>query len=685
MNSENNTLITILIVDDEPSNLQVLLEFLGNRNYRVLIAAGGIEAINIANSVQPDLILLDILMPGMDGFEVCKKLKNTDETREIPIIFMSALSDTDNKIKGFDLGAADYITKPFNQKETLARIETHLSITRLRKNLKEQNTRLEIEIKERIKAQEELQESKALLQAAMDHSPAGIAIADAPDGKLRYVNDSGLEISGKNKKEIVNGIGIDEYVASWQVFHFDGTAYKTDEIPLARAIMYGEICSREFIIRRPNNEDRIVLANAAPVYNAQGKITAGIAVFLDISERKRAEQEKLNLQAQIQKTQKMESIGNLAGGIAHDFNNILFPIMGMSELLLEDFPQGSLEYENAQEIFKAGKRGSDLVKQILAFSHQDKHETMPVRIQHVLKEVLNLSRSVIPSNIEIIRNIQADCGMVMAEPTQIHQVAMNLITNAFHALEQGMGKINVKLEETILEDKDIYSDLADNSLLPGKYAVLSVSDTGCGIDPDKINRIFEPYYTTKKQGKGTGLGLAVTYGIVKKYHGDIKVVSEIGKGSTFNVFFPLMEKNAEHVLPKKIEKILGGSENILLVDDEEPIADLEKQMLKRLGYNVTVRTSSIEAFEVFKIKPDMFDLVISDMTMPNMTGDQLAEKLLLLRPDIPIIICTGYSERINDERIKASGIKGLLMKPLLKSDMAEMIRNVLDEAKDSAQ
>jgi len=393
-------------------------------------------------------------------------------------------------------------------------------------------------------------------------------------------------------------------------------------------------------------------------------------IITDITHRKKME-------ARLLQAQKMESIGSLAGGIAHDFNNILFPIVGMAELLLEDLPLESLEHENVQEILKAGKRAGDLVNQILAFSRQSDHKLMPVRVQQILKEVLKLSRSAIPSDIEITMDIQSDCGLIMANATQVHQIAMNLITNAFHAVEPRGGKISVKLREIELG----CDDLTDSSLKPGRYVMLTISDTGCGIKPEISDRIFEPYFTTKEQGKGTGLGLSIVYGIIKEYRGDIKVYSEVGKGTTFNVYLPLMERSLDTAPIPLAEIHETGTEHILLIDDEEPIAQLEKQMLQRLGYNVTVRTSSIEGLEAFKANPGGFDLILTDMTMPNMTGNQLARELISVKPGIPIIICTGFSERMNREKIEACGIKGFLMKPVLKAEMAHLVRKVIDESK----
>ncbi len=401
-------------------------------------------------------------------------------------------------------------------------------------------------------------------------------------------------------------------------------------------------------------------------------------IFQDITERKKTESEREKFQAQLTQIQKMESIGSLAGGIAHDFNNILFPIVGLSEMMLDDFPPGSIEHQNLQEIYQAGKRGRKLVQQILSFSRQSENQPIPVHIQRILKEVLKLCRATIPADIPMTQDIKTDCGPVMADPTQIHQIIMNLITNAYHAVESAGGTISIQLTEMDVTSTDDPSD----DLVPGRYAVLTVSDTGIGIDGAVIDKIFDPYFTTKEKGRGTGLGLATVYGIVKAHKGDIRVYSDVGKGATFHVYLPLMEKSQEFKPEKEIMMPLPtGTEHILLVDDEKAIVHLEKQMLERLGYQTSVFTSSRDALTAFKTEPTLFDFVITDMNMPNMNGMKLATELIAIRPDIPIILCTGFSERINNKKAEAQGIRGLLMKPVGMKDLAKKIQEVLDTIK----
>jgi len=425
----------------------------------------------------------------------------------------------------------------------------------------------------------------------------------------------------------------------------------------------GEECSFEIFIN-----EQYQLYRTVPLYSEAGLIQRILVVVENITHQKK-------LEVQLQQAQKMESIGNLAGGIAHDFNNLLYPIIGFAEMLKEDLPPDSPEHESAQEIFNAGKRGGELVKQILAFSRQSDHKLQPVRIQKILKEVLKLTRSSIPTDIEIHQEIQQDCGSVMAEATQLHQISMNLITNAYHAVEDTSGIISVQLKEIRMDD----GDLNDSPLKPGEYAILSVSDNGPGIPRNVMNNIFEPYFTTKEKGKGTGLGLAVVYGIVKEHNGDIKVYSEEGEGTTFNVYLPLIKKSIEPIVNGRVLVLPTGTERLLLVDDEESVVRLEKQMLERLGYNVDTQSNSIDALEMFKANPNNYDLVVTDMTMPNMTGDKLAKEILSVRPGMPIIICTGFSERINKEQAEGIGVSGFLMKPVVKSEMAQMVRKVLDD------
>ncbi|MEA3437947.1 MAG: PAS domain S-box protein [Thermodesulfobacteriota bacterium] len=394
----------------------------------------------------------------------------------------------------------------------------------------------------------------------------------------------------------------------------------------------------------------------------------------DVTERILSERKVTKLQEQLTQALKMEAIGTLAGGIAHDFNNILFPMFGYLEMMLEDVPKESPLRGHLVEVFSGAKRARDLIKQILTFSRQSDHERKPLETQRVIKEALKLIKSSLPTTIEISKDIQKDCGLVLADPTQIHQIVMNLCTNAYHAMEETGGKLTTTLKEVELAAED----LKDSSMIPGPHVCLTVADTGPGMEQSIIDRIFDPYFTTKEEGKGSGLGLAVIHGIVKNHGGYISVYSEPGRGAEFKVYLPVIKKQKETAKFETDTPIQKGTERILLVDDQDLIVDMERQMLERLGYHITARTSSIEALEAFRANPDKFDLVITDMTMPNMTGDKLAGEMIKIRPHIPIILCTGFSEMISQEGAESLGLKGFLMKPVVLKELSSVIRKVLD-------
>ena len=370
----------------------------------------------------------------------------------------------------------------------------------------------------------------------------------------------------------------------------------------------------------------------------------------------------------------MEAIGTLAGGIAHDFNNILSAIMGYTEIALSEAEKQTSLYANLKEVFQAGERAINLVKQILAFSRQAEQEIKPVQVRLIAKEALRFLRASLPTTIEIHQNNLSD-SLVMADPTQIHQVIMNLCTNAAHAMREKGGVLGVKLTEVEL-DTDFTEDHPE--IKPGTYLELSVSDTGHGMSKRILNRIFDPFFTTKGKGEGTGMGLAVVHGIVGSYDGMITASSEPGHGSTFKIYLPAVKRQLEQQV-ESAEPIPTGTERILFVDDEPALVYIGKQTLEPLGYQVTTRTSSIEALELFKAKPDGFDLVITDMTMPNMTGDDLAGELMQIRPETPIILCTGYSAQINQQQAMAMGVRAFVSKPVLIRDLAETIRKVLEK------
>ncbi|MBW1933549.1 MAG: PAS domain S-box protein, partial [Deltaproteobacteria bacterium] len=387
------------------------------------------------------------------------------------------------------------------------------------------------------------------------------------------------------------------------------------------------------------------------------------------------ERDKRRLETQLRQAQKMEAIGTLAGGIAHDFNNILAAIIGYVELVKMKLPEDSEVLPDLDQILKSGFRAKSLVQQILAFSREQELKQRPLQLKYIVKESIKLLRSTLPADIEIKEYIAEDVDIVNSDPTQMQQIIMNLCTNACHAMQKEGGIISVGLGNVELDD---IASAQHMDLDPGIYLRLTVGDTGSGMTSEVMDRIFDPYFTTKDTGIGTGMGLPIVHGIVKNHDGGIIVYSEPGKGSTFHVYLPIAKEVEEHPEAREKETLPRGHERILFVDDEPALAELGKQMLERFGYEVTATASSIDALEMFRSQPDRFDLVMTDMVMPKIRGDRLAKKLVEIRPDIPIIICTGRSEQMSEEKTKRIGIKALVMKPYVMKDLASIVRKVID-------
>ncbi len=522
------------------------------------------------------------------------------------------------------------------------------------------------DITERKKADKALGESEARFKILFEHAPDPIYI-NKLDGTIVDGNQAAERLTGYCRAELI-GKNIAEIGLLTE-----------DDFPRALGVQAknrkGESSGPdEFVLKRKDETMVYAEISAIPVIIEGQELVLGIA--RDVMERRTAEKETKKLEAQLRQAQKMEAIGTLAGGIAHDFNNILSGIVGFAELAMIKTSEESSLHDNLQEIYRAGLRARDLVKQILTFSRQAEQDLQPVRIKLIIKEALRFLRSSLPSSINIRPNIVSD-AQVLADPTQIHQVLMNLCANAKHAMRETGGVLEVALEEVPLNPEIA---IAQSEAGADLYLKLTVADSGEGMPPEVREKIFDPFFTTKGKEEGTGLGLAVVHGVVKSCGGFITVSSMEGKGTIFNVFFPVIQAREE--APAELKgPIPAGSECVLLVDDEKILADIGQQMLERHGYQVVSRTSSIEALELFKAKPDHFDLVITDMTMPNMSGLELASEIIVLRPQMPIILCTGFSEGITPARAKAIGIKAFMMKPLALDDLLRTTRNVLDASK----
>jgi len=520
------------------------------------------------------------------------------------------------------------------------------------------------DITEQKSAEIALQQSRELFDAFMKNLPA-LAFMKDRDGRYIYYNDA----CEKFFHEPINRRLGKTDAELWPA-NIAAELIKNDR----KVIQEGKIV-RVIEKFRMQDRDQYHLVVKFPILREnKPHVLAGFAI--DITARINAEKEREALEDQLLRAQKLEAIGTLAGGIAHDFNNILSAILGYAELAQGSLDDGQQLKDNLAGILFAGTRAKDLVKQILAFSRQAESEMKPVQIKLIINEVQKLIRASLPSSIDIQTRLESDAA-VTADPGQIHQVLMNLCTNAAHAMRSTGGKLEIELSEVNItpELTALHPDLKC-----GIYQKLSVRDTGHGIAAQHLERIFDPYFTTKEKGEGTGLGLAVVQGIVKSHGGVVTVRSDLEKGTDFCLYLPIVEKPrlpAEQTTPQQIQ---AGSECILFVDDELTIVDIAQNMLQRLGYTTVTRSSSVEALELFQNDPYRFDLVITDVTMPNISGDVLARRMRKLRSDIPIIMCTGYSERISDKQAAELGVSCILTKPFLFKDLAARVRAALEAA-----
>ncbi|MCF8077369.1 MAG: PAS domain S-box protein [Desulfotignum sp.] len=525
-------------------------------------------------------------------------------------------------------------------------------------DIKRINDSLKKEIEQHQGTNSALLESEQTFRQMFDHTAVGIAqvsldfcITKANRAYCTMLGYSEKDLIGKHLADITHPEDVGENLRKQKQL---GTG-SVDHYRMEKTFVH-------------KNGDKVYgILDANLIRDKEGTPKYFLGSVVDITKRKR-------LENQLIQNQKMESIGTLAGGIAHDFNNILSSIIGYTELALDEVEKDTNLGDNLQAVYLAGKRAENLVKQILTISRHDEKEVKPIQVAPLVKESLKMLRSTMPTSIEFQENISSEQLVVNADPTQLQQVIVNLATNAKQAMVEGSGVLTVMVD-TVAVESDIQNRYP--GMQPGNYVRTMVRDTGSGIPAKNLEKIFEPYFTTKDKGEGTGLGLSVVHGIVKSHHGHITVHSEVGKGTTFQVYLPLIKKLSADLPEKAAESMTGGTETVLVVDDEVSIAKMLQRILESLGYRVFARTSSLEALEAFRQSPDKFDLVITDMTMPKMTGDRLAGEIKAIRSDIPVILCTGFSEQIHGKGDDLN-IDRFLMKPIDKAKMATTIRQALD-------
>ncbi|NOX33500.1 MAG: PAS domain S-box protein [Deltaproteobacteria bacterium] len=523
-----------------------------------------------------------------------------------------------------------------------------------------------IDISDLKRVEQALLDNEERYRTILDNRNIGYFEVDL-DGNLTFFNDALCDLMEYSPDELM-GVNY-KFYTDRQTSKRIESRY-TDIIETGRPLKIFE-----YPVLKKSGASLFVETSVSLIKDPKDQAIGFRGLIIDITDRKLAEKEKKKLESELRQAHKMEAIGTLAGGIAHDFNNILSGILGYSQLAEMNIENPVKTKGHIRQIQKGAKRAAGLIQQILTFSRQTEHEKHLLNISIVVKEALKLLRSSIPSSIEIKENIFSD-AVVLADPTQIHQVIMNLCTNAYHAMRTRGGILTVGLNEITISDQESIPDL---NILSGKYLKLDISDTGHGMDKETLGKIFDPYFSTKEVGEGTGLGLALVYGIVEDHGGYVKASSVPGKGSQFHVFFPIKEKKG--VSPVQTDDdppLTGGSERIMVVDDEESILISTRELLSDYGYKVTAFSKSPRAFEEFKQDPDKFDLIITDMTMPQMTGDELSVKILKTRKDMPIILCTGYNENISESKALELGIKKYIQKPIDSRLLIQLIQEVLD-------
>ncbi len=646
------------MVEDNPGDADLIREMLPvneENGFTVHCVTRLAEAVSHLQKTETDIALLDLDLPDSQGIDTVRMTRKA--APEMPIVVLTGNEDDRMGIEAVQGGAQDFLVKGQTHHSHLSRVIRYAV--------------------ERHCAERQMRESERFLRSTLDALPAHIAIINA-SGEVLAANKAWKTFAGIHGHVMRCG---------------ENTNYYENCRSLGDDIIEVAGCSKAFA-----EGIQSVLANQSDLYELEysipdsngdmwfhGRVTPfpsgqkrmAVISHEDITRRKHDEEEKLSLANQLRHTCKMEAIGTLAGGIAHDFNNILASVLGYVELSLMDLDAGSQLEKNLKEVYQAGTRAKELVQQILTFARNDESHIQPTQISAIAEETFRLIRSTIPTSIEMHLTINSE-AFAMAEPAQIHQIFMNLMTNAAQALDRDGGVLSVLIDQVHLKD---FKDSMHKTFKPGDYLKVTVSDTGQGIRPEEIERIFDPYYTTKGGGEGTGLGLSVVHGIVRSHSGEIAVNSKVGYGTTFTVYLPLSARKARTDVDI-YRKLPMGTERILFVDDEVPIAEMNRQRLSLLGYDVTSVHSSSNALRRLTGKPDAFDLIITDMSMPHLSGDQLAVEAKKLRPDIPIILCTGYSKKVSDAKAKEIGVSALLMKPVSIREMAEAIRRVLDGTAD---
>lgn len=769
---------SILVIDDMPANLQMLNDMLSNAGYIVRSATSGKQGLDSAQAEYPDLILLDICMPGIDGYEVCRQLKSDPDTQNIPVIFISGLIDHEDKIKGFQVGGVDYITKPFQRAEVLARIEVHLKILRSHRLLEQKNKEL-FEAKaevERLNRNLEgnLDEKESFLRVVTDNFPnsfisliesdftisfsagsefkkmnlnpdhfnglhvndvfgenaslvkdyyertfqgyecqfelyifdqyqfyrtvplysadntihrimvvveniterkiaesekerflsiieqvsEGIVITDVT-GKIQFINSAFEAMSGYSKSELLG-----ENPRIFKSGHHETDFYEK----IWNSITSGISWNGKVVNKRKDGQLYTEEMTISPAFNANKEIISFVAVKRDITR-------EINLEEQLRQAQKMEAIGQLTGGVAHDFNNLLQVINGYTDLVLDDLAKTDSHYESLTQVGKAGKRATNLVRQLLIFSRREVMQPKILNLNTVISDLLKMLGRVIGEHIHLEWNPGENLKTIFADRGMVEQSIMNLCVNARDAMEKG-GNLTIRTSEQTLDEvfceNKVWAD-------PGLYTVLEVSDTGCGMEAAVLKRIFEPFFTTKEMGRGTGLGLATVYGVVKQHEGLINVESQINNGTVFYLYWPVEEIDQKELLLFDEEPVRGGNETILLAEDDKMVRSITKRILENAGYSVFAVENGKEALEMYDQQGENIDLGLLDVVMPEIGGKDVYEYIVNKGSSMKVLFASGYSRNSIHNHFINENHLDFVQKPYKRVDLLTVVRQVLDD------
>lgn len=762
----------ILNIDDDESARHVTARILHDAGFAVREAGTGGEGLLEAKE-KPDLILLDVNLPDMDGLEVCRLLKTDPQTRWIPVLQVSAVPvSSKDQAASLERGADAYLTPPVDPELLVATIRALLRanraeaearaaarqweatfnsishgvclidrsgrVMRVNRAMAEQLSRpiaefpglkydeivsgapapaegwpferaresrrretseiavgdrwfqltadplldengqfagavrTLVDITDRKRAAEErerlmrqLENERARLQEILRQMPSGVLIVAAPSGELLLSNEQADRILRGPMPE-----------RQERYYHPGGSHYTNEELPISRSLATGEIVTGEEVeIVRGDGSRGTVLISSAPIRNRRGFIVAGVATLHDVTERKQLEQ-------QFRQAQKMEAVGRLAGGVAHDFNNLLTIISGYSQMLLDALDANDSARRDIEPIIEAAERAAALTRQLLTFSRRQVVQPKLLDVNRQVSRMNRMLRRVIGEDVELVTSFKSEAGRIKADPGQLEQVILNLAINARDAMPQG-GKLTIETAEI-----ELGGGPADTprELPPGRYVVLALSDTGTGMDAEVMSHLFEPFFTTKGKGKGTGLGLSTVYGIVKQNHGEVIINSEVGRGTTVRIYFPVAEP-AGKVRPELAPRSAAarkGTETILLVEDEEEVRRLAREMLTRQGYTVIEAGSGAEAMRIWRDRFNSIDMLLTDVVMPRMSGRELADKLRGSRPELKVMYMSGYTDDVMARHGVLDSGTAFLSKPFTSEILSRKVRAVLDEKSKKA-